>query len=225
MLSGQGVVAIWNGIAEEGRSEFYDWHLHEHMPERVGIPGFRRGRRYKALDKNTHPEFFTLYEVDAFEVLQGQDYLSRLNAPTSWTKRATAHFKDTSRGLARVLASSGPGSGGVLATVRFGVSEAHAENARARLIRLVPELVTLSQVTGVHLCRADNEASGTKTTESRDRRDIQAPPNWFALIEACTPEALDEPVCRVIATSGLQGVHVGRYAHEYTRLKTDWAAG
>ena len=115
MLSGQGVVAIWNGIAEEGRSEFYDWHLHEHMPERVGIPGFRRGRRYRALDKNTHPEFFTLYEVDAFEVLQGQDYLSRLNAPTSWTKRATAHFKDTSRGLARVLASSGPGSGGVLA--------------------------------------------------------------------------------------------------------------
>ena len=113
----------------------------------------------------------------------------------------------------------------MLATVRFGVLEAHAENARAGLIRLVPELVTLSQVTGVHLCRADNEASGTKTTESRDRRDIQAPPNWFALIEACTPEALDEPVCRVIATSGLQGVHVGRYAHEYTRLKTDWAAG
>jgi hypothetical protein len=38
MLCGQAVVAIWNGIGEEGRSEFYDWHLHEHMPERVGVP-------------------------------------------------------------------------------------------------------------------------------------------------------------------------------------------
>ena len=169
-------------------------HLHEHMPERVGIPGFRRGRRYRALDKNTHPEFFTLYEVDAFEVLQAQDYIHRLNAPTPWTKRATAHFKDTSRGLARVLASSGPGSGGVLATIRFGVSEGDAENARAGLIRLLPELVRLSQITGVHLCRANDEASGTKTAESRDRTDIQAPPNWIALIEACTPEALEEPV-------------------------------
>lgn len=225
MLSGQGVVAIWNGIAEEGRSEFYQWHLHEHMPERVGIPGFGRGRRFRAVDKNTHPEFFTLYEVDTFEVLQSQDYTNRLNAPTAWTKRATAHFKDTSRGLARVLASSGPGSGGVLATVRFGVSESHAENTRTGLTRLVPELATLSQITGVHLCRADDQASGTKTAESRDRKDIQAPPNWFALIEACTPEALDEPLRRVIATPGIKGALVGRYAHEYTRLKTDWAAG
>jgi hypothetical protein len=85
--------------------------------------------------------------------------------------------------------------------------------------------VTLSQITGVHLCRADDEASGTKTAESRDRTDIQAPPNWFALIEACTLEALEEPVRRVIATPGIEGAQVGQYAHEYTRLKTDWAAG
>jgi hypothetical protein len=225
MLSGQGVVAIWNGIAEEGRREFYQWHLHEHMPERVGIPGFRRGRRYRALDKCTHPEFFTLYEVDSFEVLQGQDYANRLNAPTPWTKRATGHFRDTSRGLARVLASSGPGSGGVLATVRFGVAEGHADTTRTGLLRLVSELVTLSQVTGAHLCRADDQASGTKTSESRDRTDIQAPPNWFVLLEACTPGSLDEPARRVMATPGIEGAQIGRYAHEYTRLKTDWAAG
>jgi hypothetical protein len=47
-ILGQGFVAIWNGIAPEGREEFYEWHNREHMPERVGIPGFRRGRRYTA---------------------------------------------------------------------------------------------------------------------------------------------------------------------------------
>ena len=25
-LAGQAVVAIWNGIAPEGRTEFYEWH-------------------------------------------------------------------------------------------------------------------------------------------------------------------------------------------------------
>ena len=62
-LAGQAVVAIWNGIAPEGRTEFYEWHNREHMPERVGIPGFRRGRRYIA--KYGTPEFFTLYEADS----------------------------------------------------------------------------------------------------------------------------------------------------------------
>ena len=82
-LAGQAVVAIWNDIAPEGRIEFYEWHNREHMPERVGIPGFRRGRRYIA--KYGAPEFFTLYEADTAEVLVGQDYLNRLNNPTPLT--------------------------------------------------------------------------------------------------------------------------------------------
>ena len=43
-LSGEGAICIWNDITDEGRDEFYAWHLAEHMPERVGIPGFLRGR-------------------------------------------------------------------------------------------------------------------------------------------------------------------------------------
>ena len=39
MLAGEAVVATWNGITPEGRDEFYAWHMQEHIPERVGIPG------------------------------------------------------------------------------------------------------------------------------------------------------------------------------------------
>ena len=35
------------------------------MPERVGIPGFKRGRRYIAVDGGTRPEYFTLYETES----------------------------------------------------------------------------------------------------------------------------------------------------------------
>jgi hypothetical protein len=47
-LAGEGAICIWNDILPEHRAEFYAWHNEEHMPERVGIPGFRRGRRYIA---------------------------------------------------------------------------------------------------------------------------------------------------------------------------------
>lgn len=225
MLCGQGVVAIWNGISEEGRCEFYEWHIREHMPERAGIPGFCRGRRYRAIDSETHPEFFTLYEADTFEVVRGQDYTNRLNSPTPWTKKATAHFTNTSRGLARVISSAGPGSGGALATIRFRVSEGKDSAARASLSDLVTSISRLPLVTGAHLCLADDDASGVKTAESKGRTDYTSPPNWFVLIEACTAEALEEPVRRLSQTSLIEGSEVGRYAFEYARLKTDWAAG
>ena len=80
MLCGQAVVAIWNDMTDAGRAEFYAWHVTEHMPERIGIPGFLRGRRYRAIDPQTHPEFFTLYELETFSVTTGRDYLGRPNA-------------------------------------------------------------------------------------------------------------------------------------------------
>jgi hypothetical protein len=58
-LAGTGVVAIWHDLLPEAKDEFYEWHNREHMPERAGIPGFRRGRRYIALDSG--PEYFNLY--------------------------------------------------------------------------------------------------------------------------------------------------------------------
>jgi hypothetical protein len=225
MLAGEGVVATWNGIAPEGRAEFYEWHIREHMPERLGIAGFRRGRRYRAADEITNPEFFTLYEVDTFQVLQSQDYANRLNAPTSWTKRATAHFRDTSRALARVIASHGSGPGGALLTLRFDVGEDECDGARRDLAALMPRVADIPQVTGAHFCQADHDASDARTTESRSRTDIQVPPRWFILVEACTMAALDSAEKTLRSQRHLERAEGGRYAIEFTRLRTQWAAG
>ncbi|MER9216832.1 hypothetical protein NKI54_33450 [Mesorhizobium sp. M0663] len=225
MLCGNGMVAIWNGIAEEGRQDFYQWHIHEHMPERTGIPGFLRGRRYRAADKETHPEFFTLYEVEQFDVITGDEYAKRLNAPTPWTRRATAHFLNTSRGLARVLLSEGPGPGGVLATVRFQSAANDGQQAARELSALVSGFTRFPLLTGAHLCKADEEATQVRTAESEGRTDYDAPPNWFILLEACTAESLEAPIQTVLQHPLVRKAQVGRYLHEYTRLKTDSAAG
>lgn len=223
MLAGEGAIAIWNGISDEGRADFYAWHLSEHMPERVGIPGFLRGRRYRAADDKTDPEFFTLYETQTFEVTQGVDYLNRLNAPTPWTKRATAHFRTTSRSLARVVASFGVGSGGVLLTLRFDVADEESE--RNRLLSMMMKVAAFPQVTGVHILKGDGEASGTRTAESKDRKDIEQPARWVILIEACSVEALEGARALLAEHPALRAASAGVYLHEYTRLRTAWAAG
>lgn len=217
MLAGEAVVAIWNGITEEGRAEFYAWHLHEHMPERVGIPGFRRGRRYIAADAATFPEFFTLYETDTMQVLQGQDYANRLNAPTPWTRSATSHFRDTFRSLARVLESRGPGMGGAMLTVRYDIEEPEA------LLPIIRAAAEAPRVTGAHLCVADRAASGVKTAEAQGRTDIGEPPAQFLMIEATDVAALSDlaPEGALWAAGAVQ-ITRGTYVLEYTRNKTAW---
>jgi hypothetical protein len=220
MLAGEAVVATWNGITPEGRDEFYAWHMQEHIPERVGIPGFRRGRRYIAVTPETHPEFFTLYETDTMQVLQGVDYANRLNAPTPWTKSATAHFRDTARALARVLSSDGPGIWAFLLTVRF---DAKAGKER-QLADLVRQAAREPRVSGAHFCKADDVASSATTAESKGRTDIQAPPTWFVLVEATDGEALSSLLPDpALAEAGATGaVQRGLYRLEYVRTKTAW---
>ncbi len=221
MLAGEGAIAIWNGISDEGRADFYAWHLNEHMPERVGIPGFLRGRRYRAADNATHPEFFTLYETQTFQVTQGVDYFNRLNAPTPWTKRATAHFKTTSRSLAHVVASFGIGSCGVLLTLRFDVEEGERKNLES----ITMKVAALQEITGAHILMGDDEASGIKTAESKDRTDFELPARWIILVEACSVEALAAARALLNDHRALRAANAGLYRHEYTRLKTAWTPG
>ena len=49
-LLGKAAVAMWWSVRPEQRAEFGDWHSHEHFPERMSIPGFRRGSRWTEHD-------------------------------------------------------------------------------------------------------------------------------------------------------------------------------
>jgi|RhiMetdeSRZDD1v2_1073273.scaffolds.fasta_scaffold231383_4 hypothetical protein len=228
-LAGEGAICIWNDILPECRAGFYAWHNEEHMPERVGIPGFKRGRRYIAVDDATRPEYFTLYETESYEVLVGQDYANRLNAPTPRTKTTTASFRNTSRALTRVHASHGLGSGGILATIRFGCASATGPTlARAMAADPIPALVAQPQIIGVHLCMTDASASAVPTAESKDRSDIQAAPDGVVLIEGCSAglvkAASDTAIRHVVACGALSPI-VGLYRLEYARLKNAHACG
>ncbi|MGH6815783.1 MAG: hypothetical protein ACREC6_08765 [Hyphomicrobiaceae bacterium] len=222
-LAGRGAIITWNDIAPEGRDEFYAWHIEEHIPERLAVPGFLRASRYLAALPETAPEFLTLYETAGADVATSAPYLDRLNAPTAWTKRATSHFRNTSRALTSVAVTAGVGRGGVMATLRFD------SNGAAALERLRIDCTPITasarrpRIVGAHLCLTDAASSAAKTAESRDRKDILAAPAGAVLIEGCSVADVAPVVAALVSECGLgsAGVHAGIYRLEYTRLKTE----
>lgn len=116
-MLGRAAVAIWFDTTAQVRAELEDWHSHEHMPERLRIPGFLRGTRWIAA--SGEPSYFVLYETARLSVAASAPYLERLNEPTPWSRRMMPHHHRMTRSLCRVRATFGAGVAQAIATVRF----------------------------------------------------------------------------------------------------------
>lgn len=185
-LLGQAAVVIFNDVAPEGREEFYRWHDGEHIPERLAIPGFRRGRRFGR--RGHSPEWLTLYEADDLATLTSRAYLERLNAPTPATVSAVAHFRNTSRSICRLVHALGTSTGGHVLALPINVSAEHGDALmRALIDAAFPRLIGTTGIVACHLYAADMAASHVRTTESA-RRTFDVP-SWVVLCEASMPEA------------------------------------
>lgn len=183
-LLGAAVLTIWNGMAAGADADFAAWHVREHMPERLAVSGFLRGRRYAAID--AHPAYFNFYETSSAAVLTSPDYLARLNAPSPWTRRVVAQFRDTGRTVCDVASSLGLGEGGVIETVEFRAAAPGAVMPHAALAALLGA----PGVVGVHLCQGRPADSGGGTAEKalRDKPDRIA--DWVLLVEAIDANAI-----------------------------------
>jgi hypothetical protein len=226
-LAGKGAVAIWHDIAPEGRAEFYKWHGLEHMPERAGIAGFLRGRRYVAVDRNG-PEYFNLYETESPATLTGPEYLNRLNNPTPWTVATVKHFRGVARSLCDVAASVGEGQGGLMATFRYAVDDNRARAHREGMAEMaLPRFAQLSGVAGAHLLIADEAASAVETSERRVRAEKNLIPRWIVLIESWDDIEPFKVQCGAIARDPAFGdatsaPALGVYRLQNSRSKSAW---
>jgi hypothetical protein len=201
-LLGKGVLAIWNGVAPGADADFVAWHVREHMPERVGLPGFRRGRRYVALDGA--PSYFNFYETDSPAVLTSPDYLARLNDPTPWTRRVVAQFRDTSRTVCDVVVSHGHGEGGVVETIRLRCASDDVGFAGTLEAGAIRPLVEAPGIVGVHLLRGRPADSGGGTVEKTLRGRPDETVDWVLLVEAVEAEAIHTARHGVGATGVLE---------------------
>ena len=202
-MLGQAALAMWWDIEPALRAEFEDWHTHEHMPERLAIPGFLRGSRWIA--RSGEPSYFVLYEASELAVLTGGAYLERLNNPTPWSRKMMPHHRNMVRSVCQVRATIGRGLPQSLATIRFSGTQ--------RIGRL-PQRQGL---TGASLLQSQ-PLTGIHTTEQKIRGG-DASADWVTLIGGYDADALNAVLKDELALLG--GGAGGVYRLGYSLLPNE----
>lgn len=202
-----GLIAIWNDIEPAGRADFLAWHSREHIPERVSIAGFIRGRR--AYGIAARPQYLTLYDVAGPDVLTSAAYLDRLNAPTPWTKRSVANFRNTERAACSVIEQRGTGSGGRIVSVR-----AWSREAEAPFVAAARRFDAACRIT---VGAADHAGTGVQTSERAIRQGDAVPPELVVVIETFDGTATDlVPAVTQAFAAGALPIRVDAYDLEFS---------
>ena len=202
-MMGKGAVVIWADLGSLEQAAHDDWHSHEHLPERIGIPGFLRGRRAVSVDGSA-PQIMAIYELDDLSTLTSPAYLERLNNPTPWSARIMAAVKQLSRTLCRVTATHGGGLGAHHLTLAVSPEEGQAGALRGWLIdSVLPKLSSLPGITGAHLLEREPSVEPPLTEEQRlrPRRDVQV--DVVILVEGYDRATLDALATTTLAPAVL----------------------
>jgi hypothetical protein len=172
-------------IEEAAIREHDDWHTHEHLPERLSIPGFLRGTRW--VSTGGSPRYAVLYEVERLETLGSEAYLERLNSPTPWTSRMMNHYRGMTRGLCSVERSYGSGTGHYSLLVRFKPAADSAAVIGWLDDHVLPRLPSRPGLGSVHLLRGALPAT---MTSEQQIRGVDAGVDWALMATGYEPEAV-----------------------------------
>src|SRR5262245_22690282 len=196
-LRGRAFLCLWSGITPGYERELDRWHTIEHMPERLGVPGFVRGRRYVQPMDSEHP-LFILYEAAHIETFRSPGLLTRLNDPTQWSKKVQPGLVNFIRTPCHPLISLGDGVGGALLTVRVSASGDTADVGHALAVA-APAIARLHGVTAVHIGQHVPDVGSVETAETRLRPAVSAPRFGFVvLVEGIGPRQLEDATRNVV---------------------------
>ncbi|MEJ0024763.1 MAG: hypothetical protein WDN01_01945 [Rhizomicrobium sp.] len=192
-LLGAGALMMWCDYPRSRSAEQGAWHSKEHLPERLSVPGFLRGRRGIREDGD-NAALFILYELTDLSVMTSSAYLARLNAPTPWTVRVNAATSNFNRSPGRVMKSWGLGAGGVILTARFAAPAGHEAQTIREAEAWSTGLAEEPAVTGAHFIATEPDwVVATREQEQRGRPDALAA--LVVIAEGYDPESLGD-ACR-----------------------------
>lgn len=162
-MRGRGFLAIWSDVEPHDLIDYRHWLTREHTTERVTTKGFLASRVFRAARDDIN-RFFILYELETPEVLDGEAYLARLNAPTPWSQRIMPKLGNFMRGGGVMVAREGRGEGASIAALRIETLPKDPQS-------LAQALVGCDGIAAVQIGATDKARTSVPTAEKGMRKN------------------------------------------------------
>jgi hypothetical protein len=212
-----GILAVWNDCRPGAEAEYEAWYQGEHLPERLAIPGFLTGRRYRSL-LDRSPGYFTYYETLSPDVMTSAPYLARVAAPTPLTRHIMSGiFLNMTRAICRRVDRAGAVTGPVVVTASWLTAD--PTTARASAADWLSRLAAAGAV-GCARWETDRARQGPSTEELIRGRD--------RTVAGCVVVFFDDAARAIAAvehvTSELSGTGIGAECGCYKLMAEPQAA-
>lgn len=205
-LIGKGALINWLDVELEDDEDFNDWYTHEHLPERVSIPGFVRGRRYVGADRPVGSgRYFTIYETTGLDVLASAAYLERLDDPTPWTVATVGKLTLLNRSACTVLRTAGHGGSARIVAVPLSADSLTRSDVEAWFDEASAELIGAHVAVGVHVLESDEGTTRAKdqTAEAASTAGSADVTAWILLVEVAHPSRTSTAVASITSSAAL----------------------
>ena len=231
-------LALWNSISSTAlQPEYEGWHTFEHVPERVGLPGFISARRYRSVEPagDQPPLYFTCYWLDYIESLNSLRYREVFAKPTPWSARMRSELRDFFRLPCVLRGKVGTSSASQLATLHLRgdvQTLAPALNAALNALHARGELVSaqwgeLQEPADFQIPITQEATHGTSTQPGHDVVVMLQGLDQAMLAAACTwllptLKTLATPVSPPAFFSLLSEVRQTDLAHPLSQRQPPW---
>lgn len=187
-LLGMAALFVWKNYAGDDEDAFNEWYIREHVPERVGIPGFLRGRRYEAVSGTR--KYAAFYETVDADVLVSDTYMRFTRNPDANTRHFIGRFGDGVRSVMNVVGTAGAGAGAAASFLAFSVADGREAELKDWAVgALLPDLVKTQGIVGAHLLATDREILTVSQREHLRPDDTVF--DWLLMVEATRPDELE----------------------------------
>jgi len=205
-----GMLFVASDVAAEHESDFNQWYDHEHVEERVRVPGFISGARY--INQGPGRRYLGLYRTQGLSVFTTPAYQQAFTRQTPWSVANLQRMQDPMRRVCAVQAVSGQGSGSWLAVLPLGgdvVAGAGAVAGRiAQSAALGRELRALPGFVQSFLLVPDAGLSTPLPQEPTQQRQLQP----LLVLETSSEAALQQALQQAATALAVEAVAASRYA-------------
>ena len=218
-LLGTGLLGIWHDLEVKDNAELSDfqlWYTRQHLPERLGVPGFLRGRRYQAVAGQ--PQYAALYETKSVETLASASYHKQLNNPTTWSTQNLARFRNTNRTAFTVEQSLGYGIGAGLSVIWLSPENKTDSQITSWITdNSFPHIIQTPGIVGAHLLTGDQKSTHADTTESEIRGTPDKVSDWVVLVEGHDPSITEQALSQYLSPTTI--ANIGNSSYECCHYK------